>query len=159
MSCWPPTFPPSSSSVSATPPPTSRLSTSRPPSPWTWPWCWSPPHFSSGGSILVWFIFHSVFSSVMEKLPPTSYVRLVDIWLINGQLVPFIEVILLTVLELKREGTSAINHHGFKRLPKIIPNFIMILFPETSVRVSLRKLLLRLVKLRSWWDVWRLLSK
>ena len=54
--------------------------------------------------------------SVMEKLPPTSYVRLVDIWLINGQLVPFLEVILLTVLELKREGTSAINHHGFKRL-------------------------------------------
>ena len=52
----------------------------------------------------------------MAKLPPTSYVRLVDIWLINGQLVPFLEVILLTVLELKREGISAINHHGFLRL-------------------------------------------
>ena len=54
-------------------------------------------------------------SSVMAKLPPTSYVRLVDIWLINGQLVPFLEVILLTVMELKREGVSAINHHGFMR--------------------------------------------
>ena len=52
----------------------------------------------------------------MAKLPPTSYVRLVDIWLINGQLVPFLEVILLTVMELKREGVSAINHHGFMRL-------------------------------------------
>ena len=52
----------------------------------------------------------------MAKLPPTAYVRLVDIWLINGQLVPFIEVILLTVMELKREGVSAINHHGFMRL-------------------------------------------
>ena len=60
----------------------------------------------------------------MEKLPPTSYVRLVDIWLINGQLVPFLEVILLTVLELKRDGTSAINHHGFMRLSKITVNFI-----------------------------------
>ena len=29
----------------------------------------------------------------MEKLPVTSYVRLVDIWLIFGQLIPFIEVI------------------------------------------------------------------
>ena len=28
----------------------------------------------------------------MEKLPVTSYVRLVDIWLIFGQLIPFIEV-------------------------------------------------------------------
>ena len=60
----------------------------------------------------------------MEKLPPTSYVRLVDIWLINGQLVPFLEVILLTVLELKREA-SAINHHGFKRLTRITLNFII----------------------------------
>ena len=31
-------------------------------------------------------------SSVMEKLPATSYVRLVDIWLIFGQLIPFVEV-------------------------------------------------------------------
>ena len=30
--------------------------------------------------------------SVMEKLPATSYVRLVDIWLIFGQLIPFVEV-------------------------------------------------------------------
>ena len=38
--------------------------------------------------------FELTFSlSVMEKLPVTSYVRLVDIWLIVGQLIPFIEVI------------------------------------------------------------------
>ena len=29
--------------------------------------------------------------SVMEKLPATSYVRMVDIWLIFTQLVPFLE--------------------------------------------------------------------
>ena len=27
----------------------------------------------------------------MEKLPATSYIRLVDVWLIFGQLMPFIE--------------------------------------------------------------------
>ena len=43
------------------------------------------------------------FCSVMEKLPSTSYVRLVDIWLICGQLIPFIEVILLTLRELYNE--------------------------------------------------------
>ena len=73
----------------------------------------------------VYSVLYSVSFSVMEKLPPTSYVRLVDIWLINGQLVPFLEVILLTVLELKREGTSAINHHGFKRLTEIKLNSLV----------------------------------
>ena len=51
----------------------------------------------------------------MEKLPSTSYVRLVDIWLICGQLIPFIEVILLTLMELYNEDDGVINHHGFAR--------------------------------------------
>ena len=34
----------------------------------------------------------NIFLSVMEKLPVTSYIRLVDIWLIFGQLIPFVQV-------------------------------------------------------------------
>ena len=56
----------------------------------------------------------SSFLSVMEKLPPASYVRLVDIWLICCQLIPFIEVILLTLRELYNEEEE-INHHGRAR--------------------------------------------
>ena len=71
----------------------------------------------------------------MGKLPATSYVRLVDIWLIFGQLLPFVEVLiftkarpdrhfikmillkvsLTTVAELYNEDDSVINHHGFER--------------------------------------------
>ena len=47
----------------------------------------------------------------MEKLPPTSYVRMVDIWLIFSQLVPFIEVLLITMMEFFSESEN-INHHG-----------------------------------------------
>ena len=36
-------------------------------------------------------IYSLFFLSVMEKLPATSYVRLVDIWLIFVQLYPFIQ--------------------------------------------------------------------
>ena len=51
----------------------------------------------------------------MGKLPSTSYVRLVDIWLICGQLIPFIQVILLTLKELNNKENEEINHHGFVR--------------------------------------------
>ena len=50
----------------------------------------------------------------MEKLPPTSYVRMVDIWLIFGQLIPFLEVGLLTIIELYRDS-DMVNHHGYMR--------------------------------------------
>ena len=55
----------------------------------------------------------------MEKLPPTSYVRMVDIWLICGQLIPFVEVMLLTLMELYNEKDT-INHHGHPR--KVAPD-------------------------------------
>ena len=51
----------------------------------------------------------------MEKLPSTSYLRLVDIWLITTQLVPFVLVALITAIEIFREGNLEINHHGKKR--------------------------------------------
>ena len=45
--------------------------------------------------------FYLIFLfSVMDKLPVTSYVRLVDIWLIFGQLIPFIQVIYIYILSL-----------------------------------------------------------
>ena len=50
----------------------------------------------------------------MEKLPPTSYVRMVDIWLIFGQLIPFVEVILLTIKEFYNKEDE-VNHHGHAR--------------------------------------------
>ena len=61
---------------------------------------------------------HSVSSlthfSVMAKLPATSYVRMVDVWLIFTQLYPFLEVVLNTIIELYNEEEFT-NHHGFKR--------------------------------------------
>ena len=41
--------------------------------------------------------------SVMGKLPATSYVRMVDIWLIFGQLVPFIEEMKLCNLNVSSD--------------------------------------------------------
>lgn len=51
----------------------------------------------------------------MDKLPPTAYVKMVDIWLIFGQLIPFIETVLLTAMEYLRD-TDGINHHGSTRI-------------------------------------------
>ena len=59
-------------------------------------------------------VMTTIFISVMEKLPSTAYVKMVDIWLIFGQLVPFLEVCLLTVKESYRIA-DIINHHGQAR--------------------------------------------
>ena len=59
-------------------------------------------------------LFYRICFSVMAKLPPTAYVRMVDIWLIFGQLIPFLEVMLLTAKEHYNDA-EVINHHGKPR--------------------------------------------
>ena len=54
-------------------------------------------------NLSVMFVMTTLFVSVMEKLPQTSYVRMVDIWLIYGQILPFIQVVLVTYMEACRE--------------------------------------------------------
>ena len=47
-------------------------------------------------------VMTTIFISKMESLPPTSDTKLIDIWLIICQLVPFSEVVLLTAIEYLR---------------------------------------------------------
>ena len=95
------------------------------------------------------------FDSVMEKLPATSYVRLVDIWLIFCQLIPFIEVrywgltvlfcckaakamfkvTLTTIAELYNEDDNTINHHGFTR--KVGMEEVKVKIHHTTLRFNI----------------------
>ena len=70
-------------------------------------------------NVTTMLVMTTIFISVMEKLPPTSYVRMIDIWLIFGILVPFLEVCILTIKEYYNDD-SKINHHGVAR---IVGNF------------------------------------
>merc|ERR1719193_1117343 len=65
-------------------------------------------------------VLTTLFISVSGALPPTAYVKLIDIWLIFAQLIPFCEVILHTYMDMMRtegddddeEEGRKINHHG-----------------------------------------------
>ena len=58
-------------------------------------------------------VLTTLFISVSGKLPPTAYVKMVDIWLIFSQMVPFTEVLLHTFMDCMREEEDReINHHG-----------------------------------------------
>ena len=48
-------------------------------------------------------VMTTIFISKMESLPPTSEIRMIDCWLVLCQLLPFIEVVLLTAMEYFRD--------------------------------------------------------
>merc|ERR1712088_1104816 len=50
-------------------------------------------------------VMTTIFISKMEGLPPTSDIKMIDIWLVLCQMVPFAEVMLLTAMEYNREDS------------------------------------------------------
>ena len=51
-------------------------------------------------------VMTTIFISKMEGLPPTSDIKMIDIWLVLCQMVPFAEVVLLTAMEYNRKDQS-----------------------------------------------------
>jgi len=48
-------------------------------------------------------VMTTIFMSNMEILPSTSDIKMIDIWLVLCQMVPFAEVVLLTAMEYNRK--------------------------------------------------------
>ena len=63
-------------------------------------------------------VMTTIFISKMEGLPPTSDIKMIDIWLVLCQMVPFVEVILLTAMEYNREDEEKETKRKNKRRRK-----------------------------------------
>ena len=61
-------------------------------------------------NITTMLVMTTIFISKMEGLPPTSATKMIDYWLILCQLVPFIQVVLVTALEFLREDVLVHKH-------------------------------------------------
>ena len=59
-------------------------------------------------------VLTTLFISVSNSLPKTSYIKMMDIWLIFNLFMPFAEVILHTYIDSLRteEDRDTVNHHG-----------------------------------------------
>ena len=57
-------------------------------------------------------VLTTIFMSVSANLPQTSYVKMIDIWLLFCILIPFFEVLLHTWMDSNRGEKREVNHHG-----------------------------------------------
>ena len=58
-------------------------------------------------------VLTTMFINVSNNLPKTSYIKMMDIWLIFNLLLPFMEVLLHTYIDhLRNDEDREINHHG-----------------------------------------------
>ena len=89
-------------------------------------------------NLTAFLVLTTLFISVSESLPPTAYVKMIDVWLIFSQLIPFVEVLLHTLIETMRDADERlINNHGeFRTVQKIKVNTIT---PEEETDVFITK--------------------
>ena len=61
-------------------------------------------------------VMTTIFISKMEGLPPTSDIKMIDIWLVLCQMVPFAEVVLVTAMEYHRDDNQGEDTNMLKPL-------------------------------------------
>ena len=71
-------------------------------------------------------VMTTIFISKMESLPPTSDIKMIDIWLILCQIYPFAEVVLLTAMEYQRDEKKKERKYGKSKSKVQIENSISI---------------------------------
>ena len=77
-----------------------------------------PPFFFEAAltvNLTTMLVMTTIFISKMEGLPPTSDIKMIDVWLVLCQMVPFVEVILLTAMEYNREEKKKGRNNKRKR--------------------------------------------
>ena len=52
-----------------------------------------------GANVTTLLVLTTIFISVSEALPKTSYVKMMDVWLIFNLMIPFVQLILQTMIE------------------------------------------------------------
>ena len=65
-----------------------------------------------GVNLTTMLVMTTIFISKMESLPPTSDIKMIDLWLVFCQMIPFAEVVLLTAMEYQRTVEGNGNFEG-----------------------------------------------
>ena len=68
-------------------------------------------------NVTIMLLLVTLFLNVTGSLPPTSYIKMIDIWFIFNLMIPFFEVLLHTYIEnlrMTEDEERDINHHGKK---------------------------------------------
>ena len=77
-----------------------------------------PIYFEAALSVnlTIMLVLTTIFKGVMEELPTTAYIKMIDVWLVFCQLIPFTEVILLTLIENRRmEEENVVQMDSFEK--------------------------------------------
>ena len=64
-------------------------------------------------------VLTTLFISISDSLPRTSYVKAVDIWLITNLMIPFLEIILQSLSNIWYKDNEDTNTRIFRVSPKI----------------------------------------
>ena len=67
-------------------------------------------------NVTVMLVLTTMFISVSNNLPKTSYIKMIDIWLLFNLIKPFNDILVTTYMDsLKVDDGREINHHGVAR--------------------------------------------
>ena len=72
-------------------------------------------------SLTAMLVMYTLHQSILAHLPKTSYMKMIDIWLLSGHTIPFLVFVLTVISELIRHNKNKHKKNRAKRINNIIP--------------------------------------
>ena len=64
-------------------------------------------------NVTVMLVLTTMFISMSSNLPKTSYIKMIDVWLLTSLVKPFLDILLQSYIDnLRVDENRDINHHG-----------------------------------------------
>ena len=88
-----------------------------------------PEHFKTSVPVAItsMLVMYTLNQSISAKLPPTSYIKFIDIWLLFGLIQPFFIIVMLVIIEhFPKEKVEHFSTKETKGVHQAIYNFLRV---------------------------------
>ena len=104
-------------------------------------------HFKTSVPVAItsMLVMYTLNQSISAKLPQTSYVKFIDVWLLFGLIQPFFIIVMLVIIEHDHNHQKVVEFSGEKKKPCFLKSFARVILPSIALLFIVMYILVALI--------------
>ena len=104
-------------------------------------------HFKTSVPVAItsMLVMYTLNQSISSKLPQTSYVKFIDVWLLFGLIQPFFIIVMLVIIEHGHNQQGVVEFNGENKRPRFLKTFSRVILPCIALLFIVMYILVALI--------------
>ena len=104
-------------------------------------------HFKTSVPVAItsMLVMYTLNQSISSKLPQTSYIKFIDVWLLFGLIQPFFIIVMLVIIEHGHKQQRVVEFNGENKRPRFLKSFSRVILPCIALLFIVMYILVALI--------------